>query len=97
MISVITVNFNAGPILIDCVRSVLASTVPVEVFVVDPDAFVGRAVEAGADGSIDPVRDHEVPWGIHRQGGFRDPFGHVWLVGDTSPLAPQRPAAMSDE
>jgi PhnB protein len=68
------------------------TTVRVEVFVVDPDAFVGRAVEAGADGSIDPVRDHEVPWGIHRQGGFRDPFGHVWLVGDTSPLAPQRPA-----
>jgi uncharacterized glyoxalase superfamily protein PhnB len=68
------------------------TTVRVEVFVVDPDAFVGRAVEAGADGSIDPARDHEVPWGIHRQGAFRDPFGDVWLVGDTSPVEPQRPA-----
>ena len=58
----------------------------------DPDAFVGRAVEAGADGSIDPARDHEVPWGLHRQGAFRDPFGDVWLVGDTSPVEPQRPA-----
>ena len=54
----------------------------------DPDAFVRRAVEAGADGSVDRIRDHEVPWGRHRQGGFRDPFGHAWLVGDTSPLRP---------
>jgi PhnB protein len=27
-----------------------------------------------------------VSWGTHRQGGFTDPFGHVWLVGDKSPL-----------
>jgi PhnB protein len=27
-----------------------------------------------------------MPWGVHRQGGFLDPFGHRWLVGDTSPL-----------
>jgi uncharacterized glyoxalase superfamily protein PhnB len=27
-----------------------------------------------------------MPWGKHRQGGFFDPFGHLWLVGDTSPL-----------
>jgi hypothetical protein len=26
---------------------------------------------------------------VHRQGGFRDPFGHVWLVGDFSPLQPR--------
>jgi uncharacterized glyoxalase superfamily protein PhnB len=32
------------------------------------------------------VEDHETPWGIHRQGGFRDPFGHNWSVGDRSPL-----------
>ena len=68
------------------------TTVRVEVFVDDPDTFVRRAIEAGADGSADPVRDHEVPWGIHRQGGFRDPFRHVWLVGDKSPLEPQLPA-----
>jgi uncharacterized glyoxalase superfamily protein PhnB len=29
-----------------------------------------------------------VPWGVHRQGGFTDPFGHRWLVGDKSPLNP---------
>src|SRR5580700_8596168 len=48
-------------------------TVRVEVFVDDPDGFVSRAIAAGADGSIDPVRDHEAPWGVHRQGGFIDP------------------------
>ena len=64
------------------------TTTRVEVFVDDPDAFIRRAVDAGADGSTDPVRDHEVPWGVHRQGGFRDPYGHIWLVGDTTPLAP---------
>lgn len=65
------------------------TTVRVEVFVDDPDTFVRRAIDAGADGSADPVRDHDAPWGIHRQGGFRDPFRHVWLVGDKSPLEPQ--------
>jgi PhnB protein len=69
-----------------------STTVRVEVFVDDPDAFIGRAVEAGADGSMDEIRDHQVPWGVHRQGGFRDPFGHVWLVGDRSPLSPFRQA-----
>lgn len=61
-------------------------TARVEVFVDDPDGFIERAVAAGADGSVDPIRDHEVPWGLHRQGGFLDPFGHLWLVGDRSPL-----------
>jgi PhnB protein len=59
----------------------------VEVFCDDPDAFVDRAVAAGADGSRDKVRDHQAPWGVHRQGGFIDPFGHIWLVGDRGPLA----------
>ncbi|MET9023758.1 VOC family protein [Actinopolymorpha sp. NPDC004070] len=63
------------------------TTVRVEVFVDDPDSFVARAVDAGADND-DPVRDHEMPWGTHRQGGFFDPFGHRWLVGDRSPLGP---------
>jgi uncharacterized glyoxalase superfamily protein PhnB len=60
-------------------------TVRVEVFVDDPDGFIERAVAAGADGH-DPIRDHRMPWGVHRQGGFIDPFGHLWLVGDRSPL-----------
>jgi len=66
-------------------------TVRVEVFTDDPDAFFARAVAAGADGH-DPVRDHEAPWGTHRQGGFFDPFGHLWLVGDRSPLRRCPPA-----
>ncbi|WP_052273136.1 VOC family protein [Flavihumibacter solisilvae] len=61
-------------------------SVRVEVFCDDPDAFINRAVQAGADGSFDPIRDHQAPWGSHRQGSFRDPFGHLWLVGDRSPL-----------
>ncbi len=64
------------------------TTVRVEVFCDDPDGFVARAVAAGADGAADEIRDHQVPWGVHRQGGFRDPFGHIWLVGDKSPLRP---------
>jgi len=57
----------------------------VEVFCDNPNAFIAHAVEAGAQGN-DPIRDHQMPWGIHRQGGFVDPFGHIWLVGDRSPL-----------
>jgi PhnB protein len=66
-------------------------TVRVEVFVDDPDSFIERAVAAGADGSVDQIRDHNAPWGIHRQGGFIDPFGHLWLVGDRSPLSAHDP------
>ena len=61
-------------------------TVRVEVFVDDPDGFIASAVAGGADGTVDEIRDHEAPWGVHRQGGFVDPFGHLWLVGDRSPL-----------
>jgi uncharacterized glyoxalase superfamily protein PhnB len=70
----------------DCPTAIGTTTVRVEVFVDDPDAFVARATEAGAHGRLDPVRDHQAPWGKHRQGGFFDPFGHLWLVGDKSPL-----------
>ncbi len=70
----------------DSPAAVGTTTVRVEVFVDDPDGFVERAIKLGADGATDPVRDHDVPWGKHRQGGFFDPFGHLWLVGDRSPL-----------
>jgi PhnB protein len=61
------------------------TSVRIELFVEEPDAIVERALAAGAaPGS--PVVDHDVPWGTHRQGGFRDPFGHNWSVGDRSPL-----------
>ncbi|HET6988373.1 MAG TPA: VOC family protein [Kribbella sp.] len=63
-------------------------TVRIEVFVDDPDSFIQRAVDAGADGRGDGPRDHMMPWGVHRQGTFLDPFGHLWFVGDRSPLGP---------
>jgi uncharacterized glyoxalase superfamily protein PhnB len=62
------------------------TTLRVEVFCEDPDAVIARALEAGATGSLDDIRDHQMPWGTHRQGGFTDPFGHIWFVGDKSPL-----------
>jgi len=48
-VSVVIVNFNGGPLLIECVRSVLASSVPVEIFVVD---------NASTDNSIYLLREH---------------------------------------
>ena len=60
------------------------TTARVELFVDDPDHVIARAAAAGAIGK--EARDHIVSWGTHRQGGFTDPFGHVWHVGDKSPL-----------
>lgn len=61
------------------------TSVRIEVFVDDPDGLIARALAAGGT-SGSPVVDHEMPWGVHRQGGFADPFGHRWSVGDRSPL-----------
>ncbi|HTW40971.1 MAG TPA: VOC family protein [Solirubrobacteraceae bacterium] len=58
----------------------------IEVFVDDPDGFIARALAAGAT-TRSAVVEHHMPWGVHRQGGFKDPFGHVWSVGDKSPLS----------
>ena len=68
-------------------------SVRIEVFCDDPDAFIGAALAAGATGRTYPVRVHDMPWGPHRQGSFTDPFGHLWFVGDRSPLQkqPDRP------
>jgi PhnB protein len=57
----------------------------IELFVDDPDSVRERAIAAGASPGSE-VQDHQQPWGTHRQGGFRDPFGHNWSVGDRSPL-----------
>ena len=57
------------------------TTVRVEVFTDDPDLFIRRALDAGARGSLDDIQDHQRPWGIHRQGGFFDPFGHLCSSG----------------
>src|SRR4030095_7119213 len=58
------------------------TTTRVELFCDDPAAVIQRALEGGATGSLDDLRDHQAPWGTHRQGGFTDPFGHIWFVGD---------------
>jgi uncharacterized glyoxalase superfamily protein PhnB len=93
--SVVGLTVDGAPIFLgepennrwDTPAALGSRTVRVEVFVDDPDHFIERAVAAGADGSVDQIRDHEMPWGVHRQGGFVDPFGHLWLVGDRSPLS----------
>lgn len=66
---------------------VALTTTRIEVFVNDPGALIGRAAAAGAS-DVEALTEHHAPWGIHRQGGFTDPFGHRWSVGDRSPLAP---------
>jgi PhnB protein len=60
----------------------------IELFVDDPHGVRERAIAAGASPGSE-VQDHKHPWGTHRQGGFRDPFGHSWSVGDRSPLGAQ--------
>ena len=62
------------------------TTTRIELFVDDPDALVRTAAAAGAS-DVDEVQEHDVPWGAHRQGGFTDPFGHRWSVGDPTPLS----------
>ena len=66
-----------------------ATSTRIEVFVDDPDRLIERALAAGADAGSE-IKDHETPWGLHRQGGFRDPFGHNWSVGDKLPLGRSR-------
>jgi uncharacterized glyoxalase superfamily protein PhnB len=61
------------------------TTTRIEVFADDAGALIERAAAAGAT-DVEPLTDHEVPWGNHRQGGFTDPFGHRWSVGDRTPL-----------
>jgi PhnB protein len=63
------------------------TTTRIELFAIDPTALIERAAAAGAT-DVEPLTNHEAPWGIHQQGSFTDPFGHRWSVGDVSPLAP---------
>ncbi len=58
----------------------------IELFVADPDGVMNRAIGAGASAGSE-LQDHQAPWRNHRQGSFRDPFGHNWSVGDRSPLS----------
>ena len=66
-------------------REVGLTTTRIEVFVDAPDDFIERAAQAGAT-NVEPVTEHDAPWGPHRQGGFTDPFGHRWPVCDRTPL-----------
>lgn len=61
------------------------TTTRIEVFVDAADDLIERAAHAGAT-DVEPLTSHDAPWGPHLQGGFTDPFGHRWSVGDRSPL-----------
>ncbi len=61
------------------------TTTRIEVFVDEPERLIGLAAAAGATG-VELPATHQAPWGAHRQGGFTDPFGHRWSVGDRTPL-----------
>lgn len=61
------------------------TTTRIEVFVDHPGQLIEQAAEAGAT-DIEPLTDHQAPWGTHQQGGFTDPFGHRWSIGDRTPL-----------
>jgi PhnB protein len=63
------------------------TTTRIEVFVAEPGSFIDGAARAGAT-DVEHPSDHQAPWGTHRQGGFTDPFGHRWSVGDRTPLEP---------
>lgn len=69
----------------DSPAGVGGTSVRIEVFTDDPDGFIIRAEASGAT-IRSPIENHRIAWGIHRQGGFTDPFGHNWSVGDKSPL-----------
>jgi hypothetical protein len=62
-------------------------SVRIELFCDEPDAVIACVRSRPAQRPWrHKVAVHAMPWGPHRQGGFDDPFGHVWFVGDRSPL-----------
>jgi PhnB protein len=63
------------------------TTTRIELFTDGVAAMIDRAAREGAV-DVEPVTAHKLPWGIHQQGGFTDPFGHRWSVGDRTPLTP---------
>jgi len=67
-----------GPdgILMHAMIRIAGSPVTIHVFVADVDAFVARAVAAGAKITM-PIAD--MFWG-DRYGKLEDPFGHHWSV-----------------
>lgn len=59
----------------------------------DPEAVVSAAVDHGAE-VVFPVADQ--PYGS-RQGRFRDPFGHQWIVGTAPTMGDVEVQAALDE
>lgn len=59
----------------------------------DPDTLVARALDGGAE-QVFPVADQ--PYGA-RQGRFRDPFGHQWIVGTSVSLSDAEVQAVLDD
>lgn len=58
----------------------------------DPDAVMDRAVEHGA---VPVFEVADQPYGA-RQGRFRDPFGHEWIVGTAVTLTTEEVQAALD-
>lgn len=56
--------------------TVNGTTVKIGLFVENVDAVIKQAVEAGAE-LIMAARDFDYGY---RQGEFKDPFGHLWLI-----------------
>lgn len=52
------------------------TTVMIGLFVDDVDAVIKKAIEAGAE-LIHAAEDFDYGY---RQGEFKDPFGHLWLI-----------------
>ena len=71
-------------------KALKGSPVTIHLFVPDVDAFVARAVKAGATVTM-PVADQF--WG-DRYGTLEDPFGHHWSVG--THLRDMTPAQMQE-
>src|SRR5665213_1551364 len=47
----------------DSPSTIGTTTVRVDVFLDDPDAFINRALDAGTKGNADGTQDHHMPWG----------------------------------
>ncbi|WP_281966363.1 VOC family protein [Serinicoccus marinus] len=73
--------------------SVMGTGVILDVLTDDPDAVMARALERGAE-QIFEVEDQ--PYGS-RQGRFRDPFGHQWIVGTQVSMSDADVQAALDE
>ncbi len=53
-----------------------SATALIGLFVPDVDAFMKRAIAAGAI-EVSPAQDYDYGY---RQGEIKDPFGHTWLI-----------------